>query len=432
MELLILLALFLVNGVFALSEMAVVSSRKARLQQWTAEGRPGAAAALALANEPAMFLSTIQVGITLIGITSGAFGEAALAGGLAAWLSRWEALQPYAQGLAVSLVVAGITLSSLILGELVPKRVALLNPEAIASRVAGPMRLLSRLAHPVVRALTWITEGMLRVMRLGGTNRPPITDEEIKLLMQQGAEAGVFAPHEQLLVARAFRIEHLRVGAIMTPRIDVAFLDLDAPPETNRRRIIEHGHSRFPVVRAGADHIEGVVLARSLLAAALAGEPFELARSLSQPLYVASGMPVLELIEQLRRARQTFAIVLDEHGSVDGVVTANDVIEALVGELALLDEEEEIDIVRRDDGSWLVDGGVTVERLKAVLGIREAMPREADGGYRTVAGFVMAQLDRIPAVGDAFEWGEWRWEVVDMDFRRVDKVLCCRRDGRKV
>lgn len=306
MELLILLALFLVNGVFALSEMAVVSSRKARLQQWTAEGRPGAAAALALANEPAMFLSTIQVGITLIGITSGAFGEAALAGGLAAWLSRWEALQPYAQGLAVSLVVAGITLSSLILGELVPKRVALLNPEAIASRVAGPMRLLSRLAHPVVRALTWITEGMLRVMRIGGTNRPPITDEEIKLLMQQGAEAGVFAPHEQLLVARAFRIEHLRVGAIMTPRIDVAFLDLDAPPETNRRRIIEHGHSRFPVVRGGADHIEGVVLARSLLAAALAGEPFELARSLSQPLYVASGMPVLELIEHSAgRARRS-------------------------------------------------------------------------------------------------------------------------------
>jgi putative hemolysin len=425
-EILILLVLILLNGVFAMSEMAVVSSRKTRLQQWADDKRPGAASALALANQPSIFLSTIQVGITLIGITSGAFGEAALASDLAEWLSQWPSLQQYADGLSVSLVVAGITVASLIVGELVPKRVALRNPEGIASVIARPMQILSVLAHPVVRALSWVTEGVLVLFRLGGTPRAPVTEEEIKVLMEQGAQAGVFAEHEQVLVSRVFRFDHIKVGAIMTPWIDVAYLDLEDPREVTVRRITEHAHSRFPVVRGGLDRIEGVVLARTLLSDALAGKPLELARHMVKPLFVPAGISAMELVEHFRKQRQTLAIAVNEHGAVDGVVTVNDVMEALVGDIAVMEEEQDRDIVRREDGSWLIDGGVTIERLKFTLDIDDALPGEQEGAYHTVGGFVMEQLDRVPAVGDKFQWLDWRWEVMDMDYRRVDKVLATR------
>jgi putative hemolysin len=426
MELLILLVLILLNGFFAMSEMAVVSSRRTRLQQWADDKRPGAASALALANQPSFFLSTIQVGITLIGITSGAFGEAALAGDLAEWLQKWGWLQPYAEGLSVSLVVAGITVASLIIGELVPKRVALRNPEGIASAVARPMQLLSLLAHPVVRALSWLTETALSLLRLGGTPPAPVTEEEIKVLMEQGARAGVFEEHEQMLVSRVFRFDHVKVGAIMTPRTDVVYLDLEEPRDVTVRKITEHAHSRFPVVRGGLDRIEGVVLARNLLGDALAGKPLELARHLMKPLFVPTGISAMELVEQFRKQRQTLAIAVNEHGAADGVVTVNDVMEALVGDIAIVEEEEDRDIKRREDGSWLVDGSVTIERLKAELDIEEALPGEEAGAYHTVGGFVMEELGRVPAVGDSFEWLDWRWEVVDMDYRRVDKVLATR------
>jgi putative hemolysin len=423
LELLILLVLILLNGLFAMSEMAVVASRKTRLQQWADEHRPGATAALALANQPSIFLSTIQVGITLIGITSGAFGEATLAAGLAQWLSGWSWLSEYAQGLSVALVVAGITIASLIIGELVPKRVALLNPEGIASVVARPMQILSLIAHPIVRALSWVTEGMLRLLRLRATAPPPVTEEEIKVLMEQGAEAGVFAEHEQRLVSRVFRFNDVKVGAIMTPRMDIVFLDVEAPREANMQRVAEHGHSRYPVIRGALDRIEGVVFARSLLADALAGKPFEPARQMTKPLFVPTGISAMELVEQFKRHRQTLAIAVNEHGTVDGLVTVNDVMEALVGDIAFLEEEQDRDILRRDDGSWLIDGSVSIERLKSVLDIEEDLPGEDNGAYHTAGGFVMEQLGRVPMVGDSFEWLDWRWEVVDMDFRRVDRLL---------
>lgn len=426
MEFVILLVLILLNGAFAMSEMAVVSSRKTRLQQWADDARPGAAAALALANQPSIFLSTIQVGITLIGITSGAFGEARLAGGLAEWLSAWPWLKQYAEGLSVALVVAGITVASLIIGELVPKRVALLNPEAIASVVARPMQLLSLLAHPVVRALSWVTDVVLRLLRLRATTPPPVTEEEIKVLMEQGAQAGVFSQHELVLVSRVFRFDHVKVGAIMTPRIDIAYLDLEDPREANIRRIAELAHSRFPVVRGSLDRVEGVVLARSLLADALAGKPFEPARHMVKPLFVPTRVSAMELVEQFKKQRQTIAIAVNEHGAVDGVVTVNDVMEALVGDIAVLEEAEDRDIAQRRDGSWLIDGAVSVERLKLMLGIEQALPGEDTGAYHTAGGFAMEQLGRVPAVGDSFECHDWHWEVVEMDYRRVDKLLARR------
>lgn len=422
MELLVLLLLILLNGAFAMSEMAVVSSRKPRLQQWADEQRPGAAAALALANQPSIFLSTIQVGITLIGITSGAFGEATLAAGLAAWLAQWPWVGAYAQGLSIALVVAGITIASLIIGELVPKRIALLNPEAIASVIARPMQLLALAAHPIVRALSWVTEGVLALLRLRAKEPPPVTEEEIKVLMEQGAEAGVFAEHEQKLVSRVFRFDHVKVGSILTPRIEITYLDLNDPPEVNMRRITKHSHSRFPVIRGRLDRVEGVVFARNLLADALAGKPFQPARHMTKPLFVPSNISAMELIERFRKQRQTLAIALSEHGTVDGVVTVHDVLEALVGDIASL-EEKDLDMVRREDASWLIDGSVSIERLRSTLGIEQPLPGEDNDSYHTAGGFVMERLGRVPALGDSFEWHGWRWEVVDMDFRRVDKVL---------
>jgi putative hemolysin len=423
MELLILLFLFLLNGVFAMSEMAVVSSRKARLQQWADEGRTGAKMALNLANEPSHFLSTIQVGITVIGITSGAFGEATLTRRLSEWLSQWPAIDPYSDGLALTLVIAGITVASLFIGELVPKRLALLNPERVASIVAAPMRTVSMIAYPLVRALSAVTDGFLALLRLKPSEEPPVTEDEIKVLMEQGAEAGVFEEHEQVLVSRVFRLDELKVTGIMTPRSNIVCIDLDDPLKANLDRIVESNHSRFPVVRGGLDHIEGIVLAKALLADAAAGHAIEPSSHLENALYVPATLTVMEVVEEFKKHRQTMAIVVNEHGEPEGMVTLNDVMEALVGDIATVDDEAERDVIQREDGSWLMDGSITIDRFKDVLDIDEQLPEEEDGNYHTLAGFVMMQLGRVPQTSDHFEWQQFRIEVVDMDRNRVDKVL---------
>jgi len=425
MELLILFGLILTNGVFAMSEMAVVSSRKARLQHLADEGRRGARVALRLAQEPSSFLATIQVGITVIGITSGAFGEATLVKDLSDWLSQWPLIDRYSAGIALVIVISGITLASLIFGELVPKRLALIDAERVASLVARPMRALSRLAYPLVRALSAATNGVLRLLGLHSKGEAPVTEEEIKVLMEQGAEAGVFEAHEQQLVSRVFRLDELRVTGVMTPRGEIVYLDVEEPLEENVRRIVDGQHSRFPVVRGGLKDVQGIVLAKTLLEDALAGRPVELA-NLAKPLFVPETLTVMDLVAQFKQHRQTMALVVNEFGDVVGLVTLNDVMEALVGDIATADDEHERDIVPRDERSWLVDGSTTVERFKDVLGIEEALPEEALGTYHTIAGFALLQLDRVPRVADRFEWRGWTFEVVDMDGNRVDKLLVTR------
>jgi putative hemolysin len=425
MELLILFGLILMNGVFAMSEMAVVSSRKARLQHLADEGGRGARVALRLAQEPSSFLATIQVGITVIGITSGAFGEATLAKGLSDWLSQWPLLDRHSQPIAAAIVISGITLASLIFGELVPKRLALIDAERVASLVARPMRALSRIAYPLVRALSAATDGVLRLLGLHAKGEAPVTEEEIKVLMEQGAEAGVFEAHEQQLVSRVFRLDELRVTGVMTPRGEIVYLDVEEPLEENVRRIVDGQHSRFPVVRGGLKDVQGIVLAKTLLEDALAGRPVELA-NLAKPLFVPETLTVMDLVAQFKQHRQTMALVVNEFGDVVGLATLNDVMEALVGDIATADDEHERDIVPRDERSWLVDGSTTVERFKDVLGIEEALPEEALGTYHTVAGFALLQLDRVPRVADRFEWRGWTLEVVDMDGNRVDKLLVTR------
>jgi len=423
MEVLILLALILLNGLFAMSEMAVVSSRKIRLQQMAQVGRAGARAALDLAENPSHFLSTIQVGITTIGIFSGAYGEASLVSKLAPVLADIPGVDEAADELALAAVVIGITFASLILGELVPKRIALHRPESIASLIARPMALLSRVSLPFVRFLSWSTEVVLKLLRMRAKDDPPVTEEEIQGLMKQGLEAGVFEKEEHALVSRIFRLDEQRIPAIMTPRMDMTYLDLEDPLQANLERIADTRFTRYPVCRGGLHEISGILDATELLERMLRGAQVDLAALLRPALYVPETVTIMDLLEHFKANKAELALVVDEFGEVEGVVTLADVLQALVGDLPALGEEGAEDVVRRDDGSWLIDGSVSTDRLHEVLATDEPFPGEADGGYHTIAGFVMTQLGRIPKVSENFVWEDWRFEVVDMDRHRVDRIL---------
>ena len=423
MEIAILLVLFLLNGLLAMSEMSVISSRKPRLTQWADDGKPGAAAALTLANAPGMFLSTIQVGITVIGVLSGAFGEATLSSQLEAYLRQWPALQRYAEETSLVVVVAGITFCSLIIGELVPKRLALLNPEAIASRIARPMQILTRVGYPVVRLLSFVTESTLKLVGAKSAQQAPVTEDEIRLLMRQGTEAGIFEPHEQRMVSRIFRMDEERVSGVMTPRMDIVYLDVEEPFEENRRKLLEHDYSHFVLCSGGIDNVVGIVDAKAVLRDLLEGRPVNLAEQAAPPLYVPGSITVTELLETFKRHRNNYALVLDEYGELEGLVTLDSVMDALVGDIAGTGQPQDADIVQRDDGSWLVEGATTLHRFRETVHLDDELPGEAEGTYHTLGGFVMAALGRVPRAGDKLEAAGHRFEVVDMDRNRVDKVL---------
>jgi putative hemolysin len=420
-EILFILLLLIANGLFAMSEIALVSSRKARLQR-RAETDDGARVALELANAPDRFLSTVQIGITLIGILAGAYGGATLSEHLAARLNRIPALAPYSEVVSFVVVVVAITYLSLVVGELVPKRLALSYPERIASRIAKPMRFISRLTSPAVRALSASSSFLLRLLRARPTEEPPITEEEVKILIDVGAEAGVFEAAEHELVDNIFRLADQKIPQLMTPRLDVVWLDIESPPEEIRERIINSPYSRMPVCQGTLDNILGVVKARDLLARALAGEPLDLRAVMRPVLYVPETRTALQLLELFKQSATHIAMVVDEHGAVEGLVTMNDVLEAMIGELPAQPGRFESLAVRREDGSWLLDGRMPISDFKELFSI-ERLPREEEGGYHTLAGFIMTRLGRLPAASDHFVWKGLRVEVVDMDRRRVDKVL---------
>ncbi len=426
MDIALLLFLILLNGVFAMSEIAVISSRKARLQRLAEDGSPGAHSALALHNEPSNFLSTIQVGITSVGILSGAIGEAALADPLAAWLGQATLIEPYAKAIALTVVVLGLTYFSVVVGELVPKRLGLLAPEGIASLIARPMNLLSRFSRPVVWLLSTSSSVLLRLMGARRKEEPPVTDDEINVLMEQGAEAGVFHESEQEIVSNVLRLDDQRIGAIMTHRSDIYLIDLDAPEDRVRNLIAESPYERVVVCRDGLDHVIGILRTSDLLKAALTGAPLNVEASLRPPLYVPETVSTTQLLESFRKARMQFALIVDEYGELEGLVTLTDVMTAIVGELPSFDSRDEQDVVEREDGSWLVDGSIAIERLKSVLDIEDELPGEEENQFNTLGGFVMHMLGRIPAVADHFESAGLRLEVMDMDRNRVDKVLITR------
>jgi putative hemolysin len=423
MELVVLLALFLANGFFAMSELAVVSSRRSRLQQLAEAGHPGGAAALALVDNPGRFLSTIQVGITLIGISSGAFGEATLVAQLAPALADVPLIGPYAKQVALAIVVVGITYGSLILGELVPKRLALHAPDAIAARIALPMQLLARLMHPFVKLLTISSEAILRLFGVREKVKETVTEAEIEGLMRAGAEAGVFERAEHQYVSRILHLDTQRVGAIMTPRIDMVYLDIDAPLARHLEIIRREGYTRVPVVRGDFAEVLGVLDVLDLAEDALDGKPLDVRAHLRAPLYVPESVNLIRLLELLKQHKAHLALVLDEYGEVQGLVTMTDVLEAIVGAVPESEEWAEPDVVRRADGSLLIDGGVSLARLREALGREVETPPEETGSYQTLGGLVMARLGRVPRVGDHFEFDRLRFEVLDMDRNRVDKVL---------
>jgi putative hemolysin len=418
----IVVLLILLNGLFAMSETALVSARKASLRQRADAGDDRARSALELANSPNRFLSTVQIGISLIGVLAGAVGGAAIAEPLAdALASAVPVLAPYAGAISFGLVVGSITYLSLILGELAPKRLALNAAETVASRVAGPMRFLSTLTAPVVWFLGVSTDAVLRLLRVRSSTEPPVSEREVEILLEEGARAGVFEDEERDLARRALRLDDRPLRALMTPRPSMVWLDADDPPEKHRRVIAESRHSYYPVARGDLDDLLGVASIKDALAQEIRdGQPADVLGSLRRPPLLSEGAPATEAVEAFKRSGLPLVLVIDERGDIEGLVTPTDVLEALVGDLA---EPRQTQVVRRGDGSWLVDGLLAAEELKERLGLR-GLPDEGD--YETVGGMVMARLGRVPAAGDRFEWERFSFEVVDMDGHRVDKVLVAR------
>ena len=425
MDLFLLFLLILLNGLLAMSEIAVVSARKARLQKLAEDGSPGARSALELSHEPSDFLSTVQVGITTVGILSGAIGESALADPLTLWLSGFSLLEPYARGLALTLVVIGLTYFSVVVGELVPKRLGLLAPETIAALVASPMNLLARVAKPLVWLLASSSTLILQLIGARKRGDPPVTNDEINVLMGQGAEAGIFHESEQAIVSNVLRLDEQRIGAIMTHRSDIYAIDLSDSDAVIRSRIAESPYTRVLVCRDGLERIAGILRTSDLLKMALAGAPLDIEKHLRAPLYVPEGVTTTHLLESFRRDRQQCALIVDEYGELQGMVTLTDVLTSIVGDLPSAENPDE-ELVVRADGSWLVDGSIAIERLKAAAGIEEDLPGEEEKAYNTLGGLVMYVLGRIPQVTDIIDTAGFRFEIVDMDKNRVDKVLVSR------
>ena len=424
LEISVVVALTVLNGLFAMSETAMVSARRARLKERAQGGDRGARTALELAEDPNRFLSTVQIGISLIGVLAGAFGGAALAGPLAEVLRAVPVLAPYAELVAFAVVVGAITYLSLVVGELVPKRLALGAPEAVASLVARPMRFLSALTAPVVWFLGASTDAILRLLRISPSSEAPVSEQEVEILLDEGARAGVFEAEERDLARRALQLDDRPVRELMTPRPKIVWLDADDPPEEHRRIVTESRHSWFPVARGDLDDLLGLASIKDDWArGGEAGDGAGLLDSLKRPPMVPERVPATRALETFKRSGIPAAIVADERGNIEGLVTPTDVLEALVGGMPDAEDPagEEPNVVMRADGSLLIDGLTMAGDLKECLGLPELPYEEED--YQTVGGMVMVGLGRVPAVSDSFQWEGWRFEVVDMDGNRVDKVL---------
>ena len=425
MDTALLLFLILLNGWFAMSEMALTASRKARLQVMVEAGESGAAVALALHDNPTKFLSTIQIGITSIGVLNGIVGEAAFSGPLSHWLEgQFHLSERVSDWSATGMVVLIITFLTIVFGELVPKRLGQLHPELVARLVAPAMEALSTLARPFVRLLTFCTEASLRLLGLKDRGQRSVTEEEIAASLEEGLDAGVIEQSEHQMVRNVFRLDERQIGSMMIPRGEIAWLDVEAGPQEVLATLREHGYSRYPVCRADLSEVLGVVTAQGLLARALAGEPFNLTESIEAPVFVPETLSGMELLENFRASDAPLVFVVDEYGEVQGVISLRDLLEAIAGEFNAPSDGEAW-AVQRADGSWLIDGLIPVPELKDRLELKE-LPEEERGRYNTLAGMIMLLLGHLPRTADAVEWEDWRFEVVDLDGKRVDKVLVTR------
>ncbi len=421
-EITILLLAFVTNGVFAMAEIAVVSAKKSRLRRLADQGHAGAAAALGLAESPNRFLSTVQIGITLVGVFTGAFGGATLAAKLAVPIATIPALAPYADKIAFGVVVAILTYFSLILGELVPKRFGLSRPESIAMAVAGPMNWLSRMTSPVVTFLSVSTEALLRVLGFKPEKEMAVSEEEVRVLMQEGVRAGAFNKVESQIVHSALELDQLPVREIMTPRPKVIWLNQDDPHDQIWHKIVVSNHSHFPVHDGSRDHTLGTVSVKAIYANLAAHVPVRLKDLIVPPIVVPETQTVLQLVETFKTSGRHIAMVTDEFGVIVGLVTLNDVMEAIVGEFPSQGERAKPAVKKREDGTWLIDAMIDLEAVERALpGFR--FPGGQASEYQTLAGFVVKTLGRVPKEGETFEYQGYVFEVLDMDRHRVDKVL---------
>ena len=405
-----------------MAEIAIISAKKSRLQQLANEGNSRAQAALDISKSPIRFLSTVQIGITLVGIFAGVFGGATIAEDLAKYINTIPLLAPYAQFLALTIVVSSITYLSLVVGELVPKRIALSSPEKIAVFMARPMNKVSMFTSPVVWLLSTSTDTILRIIGIKDRITPVITDEEIKMLLREGTQTGAFELAEKDIVERTMRLSDKKVNSLMTPRKEIVWLDIDSPFKVIRNKITKKPHAHFPVCRDSLDKVVGVIRTENVLVDFLAEEKINLKKLLLKPLFIPESMDGLKVLELFKKSGIHMALVADEYGNTQGLISLADILEEIVGDIPTINELDEEEIIKRDNGTFLVDGLVSVEELKEHFSIKK-LPGEKTGEYHTVGGFVTNKIGRIPVTGDNFEIGYFTFEVMDMDGNRVDKIL---------
>ncbi|MDO9601484.1 MAG: hemolysin family protein [Rhodocyclaceae bacterium] len=414
----------MLNGAFAMSEIALVTARRARLVRLAEDGDSAAAVAVKLHDDPTRFLSTVQIGITSIGILSGIVGEAVFAAPLATWLIGLGLDAEVSMILATVLVVVTITYFSIVIGELVPKRLGQSNPEGVARLVARPMRALAVVTRPFVRLLSFSTDTILRLLGMRTQEAPSVTEEEIHAMLEEGSEAGVIERQERDMVRNVFRLDDRQVGSLMIPRADIVYLDLELPVEENLRSVADSDHSRFPVCRGGLHEVLGTVSTKQLFNQSLKSGKVDLQSLLLPAVFVPETLTGMDLLDHFRASGTQMVIVVDEYGEVQGLVTLTDVLEAVTGEFKPR-RQEDAWAVQREDGSWLLDGLIPIPELKDRLALK-AVPEEDKGRYHTLSGLVMWLLGRLPQTGDSAAWERWRFEVVDLDGKRVDKVLASR------
>ena len=426
MEIFILVSLIMLNGLFAMSEIAIVTARKSRLTALAHNGRSSAAIALKLAEDPTQFLSTVQIGITSIGILNGIFGEAVLAGPFSQWLQSYGLSEAFSSIFATVLVVVVVTYVSIVIGELVPKRIGQISAETIACIMAKPMLGLAMLTKPFVWLLTGSTHAMMRLFGFAHSQESNVTHEDIQAMLQEGSTSGVIEQTEHTMVKNVFRLDERSISSLMVPRSDIVFLDIELALEENMQRVMQSPHSRFPICKGHADELIGIISAKQLLAQSVAGTLNDL-QQLAQPCnFVPDSLTGMELLEHFRSSGSQMVFVVDEYGDLKGLVTLQDLMDALTGEFNQADSaEQDMMIVQRDDGSYLLDGLLPVIDLKDCLGINK-LPEEDSKRYQTLNGLIMMLLGKIPQTADKVELDDWLLEIVDMDGKRIDKVLAQR------
>jgi len=424
LEIIIILILIVLNGVLAMSELAIVSSRRSRLQQMVNNGKKHANTVIELIDNPNQFLSTIQIGITLIGILAGAFGGATLAEPLSQNLAF---LGNYANGVSVIIVVLIITYLSLVIGELVPKRIALNNPENIAVRVAKYMKILSKICGPLVRILSSSTNFILKAIGSKESKESVVTEDEIKMLIEEGIEDGTIEKEEENIIKRVFRLDDQKVDMLMTPKNEIVWIDLKETVEESKKKIIESERSIFPVVEGDLDNLLGVVQSKDILSSIFKEENLNIKNYLKKPLIVPENLPSLDILKLFKENLQYvhMAIVVDEYGSVEGLITLNDILEGIVGDIPGIDEMDEPNAIKRKDGSWLIDSGYSIDRFKELFEIEDL---DEEGNFATLAGFILSYLNKIPETGEEFSWKNFDFEILDMDGHHIDKVLVMKND----